>query len=161
VQGEYRISGDPEELFSTLLGSCVAVCLWDPVARVGGMNHFLLPMGPQGATDGMTRYGVHAIEVLINGLLKRGARRDGLRAKLFGGARMSPRLRDIGTANASFARSYLSTEDIPCVAESLGGSSARRVVFRPTTGQVRQLLVPDAIVEEVSAVPQREDLTLF
>lgn len=161
VQGEYRVSAEPDEVLSTLLGSCVAVCLWDPVARVGGMNHFLLPFGPDGAKDGSMRYGVHAVEILINDLLRNGARRDRLRAKLFGGARMSSRLRDIGTANAAFARDYLKTEDIACIAESLGGNSARRVVFRPTTGQARQMLVPDAIVEETSTAQRTQDVTLF
>ena len=161
VQGEYRVSGNPEEVFSTLLGSCVAVCLWDPAAKVGGMNHFLLPIGPEGGKDCQMRYGVHAIEVLINALLRNGAHREGLRAKLFGGARISSRLRDVGAANASFAREYLSTEDIPCVAESLGGNTARRVVFRPSTGHARQLLVPDPVQEEVSSSLKREDVTLF
>jgi chemotaxis protein CheD len=161
VQGEYRVSAEPEEVLSTLLGSCVAVCLWDPVGRVGGMNHFLLPFGPEGAKDGSMRYGVHSVEILVNDLLRHGARRDRLRAKLFGGARMSSRLRDIGTANAAFARDYLRTEDIACIAESLGGTSARRVIFRPTTGQAQQMLVPDAIIEETSAAPRKQDVTLF
>ena len=97
----------------------------------------------------------------INALLRNGAHREGLRAKLFGGARISSRLRDVGAANASFAREYLSTEDIPCVAESLGGNTARRVVFRPSTGHARQLLVPDPVQEEVSSSLKREDVTLF
>ncbi len=161
IQGEYRVSSQADEVLSTLLGSCVAVCLWDPVERVGGMNHFLLPIGPKGATDGPMRYGVHAIEVLINALLRHGARRERLRAKLFGGARISSRLRDIGTANAIFARDYLVTEDIPCVAESLGGPSARRVLFRPSTGEARQLLVPDPVEEILPASPKSQDVTLF
>jgi chemotaxis protein CheD len=74
---------------------------------------------------------------------------------------MSSRLRDIGTANAAFARDYLRTEDIACIAESLGGTSARRVIFRPTTGQAQQMLVPDAIIEETSAAPRKQDVTLF
>jgi chemotaxis protein CheD len=161
VQGEYRVSGDPEEVLSTLLGSCVAVCLWDPAAKVGGMNHFLLPIGPEGGQDCQLRYGVHAIEVLINALLRDGAHRDRLRAKLFGGACISSRLRDVGAGNASFAREYLATEDIPCVAESLGGNSARRVVFRRSTGHARQLLVPDPVQEERPSSLKREDVTLF
>lgn len=161
VQGEYRVSADAGEVFSTLLGSCVSVCLWDPHAAVGGMNHFLLPIGPAGTNDGPLRYGAHSIEVLINALLRGGARRADLRAKLFGGARISARLRDIGTANAVFARNYLATEDIPCLAESLGGASARRVLFRPTTGQAHQMLVPDAVVEDLPVSSRREDVTLF
>jgi hypothetical protein len=70
VQGEYRVSRDPAEVLSTVLGSCVAVCMWDPSARVGGMNHFLLPAAPGQGDAKMLRYGAHAMEVLINELLK-------------------------------------------------------------------------------------------
>lgn len=148
MQGEFRVSRDPDELFSTVLGSCVAVCLWDKSAAVGGMNHFLLPgehVGG-GGEAGSLRYGINAMEMLINALLKMGARRNLLEAKLFGGARISANLRDVGASNADFARRFLAAEDIPCRAESLGGTSARRVVFRATTGQARQLLVPDNAV---------------
>jgi len=87
------------------------------------------------------------MEILINALLKAGARRNRLQAKLFGGARLSATLGDIGQSNARFAREFLATEEIPCRAESLGGTNARRVLFRPTTGHVRQLLVHDNNVE--------------
>lgn len=150
VQGEYRVSRDPDELLSTVLGSCVAVCLWDPTARLGGMNHFLLPFAKGDTSGGTMRYGAYAIEVLINEMLKRGARRSTLQAKLFGGANVTENLGPIGKSNGEFALKYLATEDIPCVAKSLGGSSARRVVFRPATGQVRQLIVGATALE-----PQR------
>lgn len=140
---------------STVLGSCVAVCLWDPEAAVGGMNHFLLPFGPELAGGGPVRYGVHAMEVLINALLKQRARRGNLRAKLFGGARITTNLGDIGAANARFAQEFLATEEIPCVAESLGGTSARRIMFRPSTGHVRQLLVPNSTVPTENLQPLR------
>ena len=155
LQGEFRVSRDPATILSTILGSCVAVCLWDAGVGVGGMNHFLLPFGPKAADMAPERYGVHAMEVLINGLLKQGARRNRLQAKLFGGARLSATLSDIGAANAGFARDFLATEDIVCVAESLGGNAARRVLFRPTTGHVRQLLVPPTEVEPPIALHGR------
>lgn len=147
LQGEYRVSRDPDAVLSTILGSCVAVCLWDDKAGVGGMNHFLLPFGPKASVAMPERYGVHAMETLINALLKEGARRAHLQAKLFGGARLSTTLSDIGQSNARFAREFLATEDLPCRAESLGGTSARRVLFRPATGQARQLLVPETNVD--------------
>ncbi len=99
------------------------------------------------------RYGVHAMEMLINGLLRAGARREALKAKLFGGAKIATNLRDIGASNAEFAREFLRTEGIPCVAESLGGTQARRVTFDPTTGRARQLLIPN---EKVIEAPPRE-----
>lgn len=140
VQGDYRISDDPGLVLSTLLGSCVAVCLHDRVAKLGGMNHFLLP-GGGGMRGRSLRYGVHAMELLINALLKRGARKADLAAKVFGGGRMSSALRDIGGGNIAFARAFLSREGIPIVAESLGGTRARRLHFWPATGRVRMLFV--------------------
>lgn len=138
-QGEYLASRDPNETLSTVLGSCVAACLWDPVALIGGMNHFLLPYA--GADSVSSRYGINAMEMLINNLLKLGADRNRIRAKLFGGATMSSNLADIGGLNARFAQSFLSTEGIPCDAASLGGTAARRVTFHPTSGHARQLII--------------------
>jgi len=158
LQGEHQVSGAPDVVLSTILGSCVAVCLWDDVAGLGGMNHFLLPFGPKAAAATPERYGVHAMEILINALLKAGARRNRLQAKLFGGAQLSATLSDIGQSNARFAKEFLATEDIPCLAESLGGTSARRVLFRPRTGNVRQLLVPDTKVEPPVSVAARAPL---
>ena len=146
VQGEFRISDQPGDLLSTVLGSCVAVCLYDPKRRIGGMNHFLLPFGQETATDRPVRYGLFAMESLINALMKAGAVKSRLEAKIFGGARISVDLRDIGRTNAVFAREFLATEGIDCSGESLGGTNARRVVFRPTTGQARMLIVPSTDV---------------
>ena len=145
VQGEFKISDRPGAVLSTVLGSCVAACFWDAERGIGGMNHFLLAHS-QGDNAGRDiRYGVHAMEMLINALLRAGARRDRLEAKLFGGARIATNLRDIGGSNAEFARSFLQTEGIPCRAESLGGTQARRVTFQPVTGRARQLLIPNDI----------------
>ncbi len=154
-QGEYRATRDPLETLSTVLGSCVAACLWDPVALVGGMNHFLLPNAGTGADVLSSRYGINAMEMLINNLLKLGADRHRIRAKLFGGASMSSNLADIGGLNARFAKSFLATEDIPCVADSLGGTSARRITFHPSSGHARQLIIeaPDPIRLPTPAAP--------
>ena len=151
VQGEYRCSDDPAVLLSTVLGSCVAVCLFDPIRGIGGMNHFLLPFGQEQGTDRPVRYGLFAMEMLINALMKDGARKERLQAKIFGGAKIMADLRDIGSANAKFTREFLATEHIACVAESLGGNQARRVVFRPSTGQARMLVVPSTAMTGVEA----------
>src|SRR4051812_2754025 len=100
-------------MISTLLGSCIAVCLHDPVARVGGMNHFLL--GEPGRDERVPgndkpRYGVHAMELLINGMRAKGAVRGRLRAQVYGGANVVPALGPIGSNNAAFARRFLATE---------------------------------------------------
>ncbi|MGC9417851.1 MAG: chemotaxis protein CheD [Rhodovulum sp.] len=141
IQGEYRVSRDPEIVLSTVLGSCVSACIFDPVARVGGMNHFLLP-GQEGSNTSELKYGAMAMELLINDLLKHGALRSQMRAKLFGGARVSASFSDIGEKNVIFARSYLQREGFQVVAESLGGQQARRLHFRPSTGAARLVMLP-------------------
>ena len=139
VQGEYVVTDDPHAVLVTLLGSCVSACMRDPVSGVGGLNHFLLP-GDDQRSDQM-RHGVHAMELLVNGLLARGARRDRLEAKIFGGARMVSGLTDVGRQNALFAERFLKREGIPVVGSSLGGEQARRIQFWPVSGRVRQLFV--------------------
>lgn len=151
-QGEHAVSGDEAVCLTTILGSCVAFCLYDPIARVGGMNHFLLPEPPGDDVQAARRYGAYLAEVLINDLIKAGARRDRLEAKIFGGARMMSGLKDIGGGNAAFATSFLANEAIPIISKSLGGFSARRVEFWPATGRAFQRLVAGAAPE---APPQR------
>lgn len=140
VQGEYHVSGAEDLSITTLLGSCVAACINDPIAKVGGMNHFLLP-GEDTASPLVARHGVHLMELLINGLLKKGALRHRLEAKLFGGARTMRGLGDFGSANAKFAQEFLRREGIPIVGGSLGGETGRRIQFWPSNGRVRQKLV--------------------
>jgi len=162
AQGERAVSADPEMVFSTVLGSCVAVCLHDPVAAVGGMNHFLLPGDPVGARDQLktaASYGAYLMEVLINDLMRLGARRERLQAKIFGGANVVRGLSNIGAANAEFARRFLAHEGITIVAEDLGGARARRVQFRPVSGRARQMYVApepklaDAEAARACAIP--------
>jgi chemotaxis protein CheD len=138
IQGECRVSAEPGLGFSTTLGSCVAACMRDPVAKVGGMNHFLLPESSDGEGAVSLRYGAFAMELLVNGLLRAGARRERLEAKLFGGGRLSDGLIDIGGKNAVFARSFLEREGIRFAGGSLGGGHARRIQFWPVSGRVRQ-----------------------
>ncbi|MFM8748336.1 MAG: chemotaxis protein CheD [Aestuariivirga sp.] len=140
VQGEYHVSGTADVSITTLLGSCVAACISDPVARVGGMNHFLLP-GEDTSSPLVTRHGVHLMELLINGLLNKGAMRHRLQAKLFGGARTMRGLGDYGAANIKFAQDFLGREGIAIVGGSLGGDAGRRIQFWPATGRVRQKIV--------------------
>ncbi|UAB79551.1 chemotaxis protein CheD [Erythrobacter sp. SCSIO 43205] len=137
LQGEARASGDDRMVMSTVLGSCVATCLYDPVARIGGMNHYLLAK-PAAETTSLDRsYGLFLMELLINEMLKLGADKKRMKARIYGGANMSAGLGPIGTANAQFARQFLKDEGIPTVFEDLEGTCARRIDFRPSTGQVR------------------------
>jgi len=143
VQGEHLVTDDPDAVLTTILGSCVAACMRDPVAGVGGMNHFLLPGGPKASesdADSM-RYGVHAMELLVNALLARGARRDRLECKLFGGGRLLKGLTDVGAMNAKFAEDFLAREKLAHVGGSLRGDSGRRIQYWPVSGRARQVFL--------------------
>jgi len=153
VQGEFAVSDDPDVVLNTILGSCVAACMRDPLAGVGGMNHFLLPGGrqdgqaaakPIGAEPEAVRYGVQSMELLLNALYRMGARRERLEVKLFGGARVVEGLSDIGMHNAAFAETFLASEGIRHIGGSLRGEQARRVQFWPVSGRVRQMAVADS-----------------
>ncbi|WP_299815767.1 chemotaxis protein CheD [uncultured Jannaschia sp.] len=137
AQGTHAVSTDPEAVITTVLGSCVAACLFDAGAGLGGMNHFLLPESTAHSSRNVI-YGAQAMELLINDMMKKGAHKERMRAKLFGGARMVDGLSDIGAANAAFALQFLEDEGIPCIAASLGGKNARRLRFWPTTGRATQ-----------------------
>lgn len=139
LQGQSRVSREARDELTTILGSCVATCLFDPVAGVGGMNHFLLPEPPRSHDPGQVdvHYGVFLMEILINEMIKHGARKDRMRAHLYGGANLRSAMIQIGTANAQFARDFLDQEGIPVLREALGGKEGRRVEFRPASGQVR------------------------
>jgi chemotaxis protein CheD len=151
VQGEQHVDNDPNAMLTTILGSCIAACLWDPKSGFGGMNHFLLPgedsqMSESRAGSPSSRYGVHAMELLVNDLLRRGAKRSNLQAKLFGGARMIRGLTDVGHLNATFAERFLMAEGIAIAGGSLRGTHGRRIQFWPATGRARQVLLrPDTL----------------
>lgn len=152
IQGETRVTSDPTVVFTTILGSCIAACLYDPEVRVGGINHFLLAEANGAVSDprSMQRYGVYAMEMLINAMLAKGAARHRLRARLYGGASMHEHFRDIGGSNSRFARQFLLDEQIALVAEDVGGFAARRVEFRAGLGLARCRTVTDHHVAPVS-----------
>lgn len=139
LQGEVHVSADPDVEMTTVLGSCVATCLYDPVARIGGMNHFLLaePLGHQPGMEFDEHYGVFLMELLVNRMLGAGAVKSRFRARLYGGAHMYRTGQSIGAVNAAFARSFLERERIDIAFADLGGSMARRLHLRPSSGQVR------------------------
>lgn len=141
LPADYVVTDQPLALV-TLLGSCVAACLYDPAIGVGGMNHFMLP-GGAGNDANSARYGMHAMELLINDLLKRGARRQRLLAKVFGGGNVLSGFHSdpIGTRNARFVLEYLAAENIPVMAQDLGDIHARKVGFFAQSGRtlVRRL----------------------
>jgi chemotaxis protein CheD len=143
----------------TVLGSCVSACLRDAEAGIGGMNHFMLPDNAAG--DVSARYGSHAMELLINGMLKAGARRDRIEAKVFGGGNVLKGFlaNPVGTRNAQFVLEYLRTERIPIIAEDLYGIHPRKVWFFPVSGRVVVQRLPHAhetaVVREENAYRER------
>jgi len=132
LPGEFFVS-DEDMLIVTTLGSCIAACLWDRERRIGGMNHFMLPEGG----DGSGRYGSYAMELLINQLLKRGASRATLEAKVFGGGAVIASMTSInvGERNTQFVLDYLRTERIPVVSKDVLGTCARKVCMLPASGK--------------------------
>lgn len=156
LQGQALATRDPAIEYGTVLGSCVATCLFDPEAKVGGMNHFLLAEPPSSHTRGAVdvHFGVFLMEMLINQMLKRGAIKSRLRAHLYGGANIRAGMGEIGTANARFACEFLERERIPLLRSDLGGACARSVHFRPVSGQVRARQVEDARAPAARPVPR-------
>jgi chemotaxis receptor (MCP) glutamine deamidase CheD len=130
-------ASDRPMIIKTLLGSCIGVCLHDPVAGVGGMNHFMLPRG-EAAGDDALRFGVHAMDCLIGSIMKIGGDRRRLVAKVFGGARvlaLKGPLGDVPQRNIEFVSEFLETEGIPVLSADVGGSHARHVHFHTRTGR--------------------------
>jgi chemotaxis protein CheD len=145
LPGEYYVTRN-DEVITTVLGSCISACIRDPSAQVGGMNHFMLPEDSSSG-DGnrwldpvaglATRYGSHAMESLINELLKLGASRSRFEIKLFGAGRILASVTDVGARNIEFVHEYLKTEGLRTLAEDLGDIYPRRVAYFPTSGKVK------------------------
>jgi chemotaxis protein CheD len=139
VPGEYYVTRR-DMLLVTVLGSCVAACIRDKTSGIGGMNHFMLPKSTHekaGWVSASARYGAYAMEVMINQILKQGAKRENLEAKIFGGAAVIKNMQmSVGDDNAKFALDYLRKERIPIIAEDLLGEFPRKVYYFPATGKV-------------------------
>ena len=155
LPGEYYVARD-ELLIVTTLGSCIAVCLWDAGARLGGMNHFMLPDG----AGESGRFGAFAMELLINELLKQGARRSSLEAKVFGGGQVIAGMdtMNVGERNTSFVLEYLRVERIPVIAKDVLGVHPRKVCFMPGAGKAMVKRLPATHAEslrerEIAAAP--------
>jgi chemotaxis protein CheD len=156
LPGEYFYTGK-NMLIVTVLGSCVSACIRDRVTGLGGMNHFMLPDGGDTGSpvSASMRYGSFAMEVLINDLLKAGARREHLEAKVFGGGAVLRGFTamNVGERNAAFVMQFLKTERIPVLAEDLNDIHPRKVYFFPKTGKV---LVKKLMQTQNDTVARRE-----
>jgi chemotaxis protein CheD len=133
LPGEYYVSGE-DVIIMTVLGSCIAACIWDSRLRIGGMNHFMLP---EGGADTSGRYGSYAMELLINELVKMGSSREYMQAKVFGGGAVISGFTsmNVGERNTKFVLDYLATERIPVVSKDVMDIYPRKVVFFPVTGK--------------------------
>ena len=134
LPGEYFVSTE-DLVIMTVLGSCISACIWDGKVRAGGMNHFMLPDGD--SADGFGRYGSYAMELLINEMLKKGARRESMQAKIFGGAQVMAGFTtmNVGERNTKFVIDYLAMERIPVVSQDVLDIHPRKVCFFPVTGK--------------------------
>lgn len=134
LPGEYFVSNE-DLVIMTVLGSCIAACIWDGKVRAGGMNHFMLPDGD--GAEGAGRYGSYAMELLINEMIKKGARRESMQAKIFGGAQVMAGFTtmNVGERNTKFVLDYLATERIPVVSQDVLDIHPRKVCFFPVTGK--------------------------
>ena len=138
--GEFYVAHRSDETLVTVLGSCVSACIRDAATGVGGMNHFMLPhnaTGTWGSDQKSARFGNFAMEKLINELFKLGCDRERMEIKVFGGGRVLSGMTDVGERNIAFVRNYLQLEGYRIVAEDLGGTQPRKVVYFPATGRVK------------------------
>jgi len=133
LPGEFFVH-DEDILVMTTLGSCIAACIWDPKVRAGGMNHFMLP---EGGADTSGRYGSYAMELLINEMMKLGARRENMQAKVFGGGQVMHTFTtmNVGERNTQFVLDYLQTERIAVVSKDVLDIYPRKVCYFPATGK--------------------------
>jgi chemotaxis protein CheD len=151
LPGEYFVS-DQGIVIMTVLGSCIAACIWDSKANIGGMNHFMLPDGD--SQDAFGRYGSYAMELLINEMIKSGARREFMQAKIFGGAQVMHTFTtmNVGERNTKFVIDYLNTERIPVISQDVLDIYPRKVCFFPVSGKamVKRLAHshPEALVDQ-------------
>lgn len=143
LPGELYVTASDEGV-TTTLGSCISACIRDRISGIGGMNHFMLPSdGSEPATlkasnlSAATRYGNHAMEHLINEIMRNGGRRENLEVKIFGGGRIIANMTDVGLRNIAFVRHYLALEGLPIAAQDVGDVFPRMVIFFPASGRVR------------------------
>jgi len=153
LPGEYFVH-DEDLLVMTTLGSCIAACLWDRQAKVGGMNHFMLPEGGGDVAGGASgRYGSYAMELLINEMMKLGASRTTMEAKVFGGGQVISGMSamNVGQRNTAFVLDYLKTERIPVVSSDVLDICPRKVCFLPASGKAMVKRLASANAESLLA----------
>lgn len=179
LPGQFYVSTQGE-MISTVLGSCISACIRDKRLGIGGMNHFMLPESTDGkgswetgaVTGASSRYGNWAMEFLINAILKQGGHKTDMEVKLFGGGAVLANMTNVGQRNIDFARSYLEQEGLEVVAQDVGGSYPRKVLYFPDTGSVKMRKLKTqrndtverrekAYIQSISEKPAAGDVELF
>ena len=160
LPGEYFVSNQ-DIVIMTVLGSCIAACIWDPKVEVGGMNHFMLPDGD--SNDASGRYGSFAMEMLINEMIKLGARRENMQAKGFGGGAVMSGFTtmNVGERNTRFVMDYLHAERITVVSKDVLDIYPRKVVFFPTTGKAMVKKLAHAHPEQLESSERKGNAALL
>lgn len=144
MQCTYETSLEDSVVLSAVLGSCLAVCAHDPIIKVGGMNHIVLPgEASDKGTDNISMYGTNLMELLFNDLFKKGARKNRLELKIFGGAKVIDSTTDAGTQNIAFIEQFVSNEGLNVISSSTGGTFGRRLEYHPVSGRSRQKILSD------------------
>jgi len=153
VRGQFHVSDEKDVVITTILGSCISACMRDPELGLGGINHFMLP---DGAGANPLSYGAHAMEMLINALMRAGGDRRRFEVKLAGGADVTGTATDIGARNIEFAKSFLRREGFRVRDEDLGGRVARNLRYVPSTGEMTIRKVDTASTAQISRSELKE-----
>ncbi len=153
MPAEFFVSTE-KVVIATVLGSCVSACIRDPVAGIGGMNHFMLPEGESLISDDSlsvtsARYGNYAMDEMINTIVSYGGKRERLEIKLFGGSKVLQSMTDIGSSNIDFVHGYLTMKKMTVTSEDVGGLQPRRVLYFPHTGRVLMCKLPLSLNKSV------------
>jgi chemotaxis protein CheD len=157
-QGDFYVTQNPNEVLTTILGSCVAVCVRDPDMHIGGINHFLLPEAGAAKSGTITndlRYGSYSIERLINTIMAHGGRREKLEIKIFGASSISLDNAQIGETNAKFVEDYFNREGLSVLAKDLRGQLPRRLMYYPSTGKAMVAYTRDASANKIFAIERK------
>jgi chemotaxis protein CheD len=172
LPGEIYVTKEDEHI-STLLGSCISVCMRDKLTGVGGMNHFMLPTKPTHNARSDENYGMYAIELLINGIIKNGGKRHNLECRIFGGGDVISNISHrVGANNLAFTLNFLRNEKIPILSKNTGAKTAQMVYYHPLSGnayaiqpgkeeasQVKKL--EKTYLNKINKDMERDDITYF
>lgn len=164
--GEYFVTKEQNIVITTLLGSCIAVCMKDSFSSVAGINHYLLPDSKHRLKEvrkNDSRYGINAMQLMIEGMIKLGASRSSLQAKVFGGGQAGDDLNNVSKSNIEFVFNYLNQENIPVLAQDVGGRIGRKIFFFPSDFKVllKRISFQNQLSQEELIIKEKKQLQLI